>query len=599
LASVNRNLTRRKLARRVLGILAVGGASTLLLGGRFREAEAVDGTFDNLVVDNSQANSGALTPGVQLGGGSSGEGIASRRTSGGNVDGLDLFTAFQSRVSINQAGRVGIGTGNPQAILHVVGSLNGEVDGPNIIVGISGNGLSVSGIVGGTIAGGGRPSELQSITGSYGTIGGGLSNTATSGGTVAGGRSNTAGILSAVGGGYVNQAPGVEATVGGGFQNIADNSSSTVGGGNTNTANGAYSTIPGGYFNSALGDRSFAAGTRAYVEVAHHGAMLFSDDTYATSGVLFKSAAADEFAVRATAGFRFVTGIDTSGNVTSIASVNASGSLGVRTGAPSYALDVHSSGSSSSQLHITPTGLDSGGYLTSANPGNLFMSAGAAWNGSAWIAKSSTAYQYGGGTAGVRFFFDTGLTVGGTYTPSTRMFIGPTGNVGIGMSTQPGHLLQLGLDDAAKPSTSSWTIASDGRLKDPESIEPFTEGLDFVERLPQPVWFRYRRDSGLPSDRRVVGWVAQDVARVAPFMVRRTRQRLHESDVEETETLSLNTNELPYALVNSIKQLVRKQRKLEAKNSALGEENEKCRDEIKSLRSRIQTLERTRRSQAS
>lgn len=55
---------------------------------------------------------------------------------------------------------------------------------------------------------------------------------------------------------------------------------------------------------------------------------------------------------------------------------------------------------------------------------------------------------------------------------------------------------------------------------------------------------------------RLLGWVAQNVEPVAPFMVRRTKQKLRESDLEETETLSLNTNELPYALVNFAKEML-------------------------------------------
>jgi hypothetical protein len=232
------------------------------------------------------------------------------------------------------------------------------------------------------------------------------------------------------------------------------------------------------------------------------------------------------------------------------------GKVGIGTGSPLYGLDLRTPGASAAQMHIAPSDNDSGGYLTSANAGNLFMAGGAAWNGSSWVAKSSTSYQYGGGPAGVRFFFDTGLTVGSTYTPTTRMFIGPTGNVGIGMSTAPKHLLQLGLDDAAKPGSAQWTVASDGRLKDPESIQPFTEGSEFIKRLPQPVWFRYRKDSGLPSDPPVAGWIAQDVAPVAPFMIRITKQKLRDSDLEDTDTLSLNTNELPYALVNSVREIL-------------------------------------------
>jgi hypothetical protein len=428
----------------------------------------------------------------------------------------------------------------------------------------SGSGATIGGGDGNMAAGAGATvggGDSNNASGLYATIGGGLSGSATgAAATVGGGFSNTAqDIFATVAGGSSNRASDYSTTVGGGYANWAAKSYATVGGGEYSFAGGLYSTVPGGFLNEAFGDGSFAAGTLATVHSGHHGTILFSDDTYAsTSGSSppFYSVAPDEFAVRATGGFRFVTGIDMGGNVRDLVSINASGSLGVHTGSPSYTVDVRTSGSSSSQMHIAPTGIDVGGYLTSANAGNLFMSAGAAWNGSAWVAKSSTSYQYGGGVAGVRFFFDTGLTVGGTYTPTTRMFIGPTGNVGIGMSTQPAHLLQLGSDDAAKPSTNTWTIASDGRLKDPESIEPFTEGSDLIKRLPQPVWFRYRKELGLPDDRRVAGWIAQDIAPVAPFMIRRTRQKLAEDDTEATETLSLNTNELPYAMLNSIKELL-------------------------------------------
>jgi hypothetical protein len=512
------------------------------------------------------------------------------------------------------------------------GGYDGSNTSGNVALGAAstiGGGLSNTVNVNGTYAtvGGGRS---NSVSGSYATIGGGQGNTASDSWTTVGGGQNNAasntyaavgggvgntvnGVYATVGGGGGNKASNSWATVGGGQNNAASNTYATIGGGYNNTVSGSYgtvggganniasgfeATVPGGANNQALGARSFAAGSLAISMSGHNGAMIFSDDAFvASGGFTFNSAAPDEFAVRATGGFRFVTGIDTSGNVTNLAAISTSGNLGLRTGSPAYALDLQTPGSASSQMHITPTGADSGGYLTSANPGNLFMSAGAAWNGSAWVAKSSSAYQYGGGVAGVRFFFDTGLTVGSTYTPTTRMFIGPTGHVGIGMSTAPAHLLQLGLDDAAKPSTSTWTIASDGRLKDPESIEPFTEGSEFIRRLPQPVWFRYRKESGLPSDRRVAGWVAQDVASVAPFMVRRTKQKLTVNDAQETDTLSLNTNELPYAMLNSIKELLDTQESLIGDRERMRKQVEQQAKKLRKLEEELSSLRNSLREQ--
>jgi hypothetical protein len=531
-------------------------------------------TGTNATVGGGNSNS-ATGGGSTVGGGDQNVASGTVSTIGGGI----------SNTAAGDQSTVGGGNNNAASAFNSTvggGSFNqASASGATVGGGVSNRANGAGATVGGGISG--------SATGFAATIGGGESNTASSfGTTVAGGFSNAATQTDAtVGGGDANSAGGPHATVGGGANNTANGGGATVGGGGFdgtifsgnvalgnaatiggglgNTARNTYATVPGGVGNSALGGSSFAAGSFATVLSGHHGALLFSDDTYVASGVTFQSAGADEFAARAIGGVRFVTSIDVSGNVTQQLTVSSSGFLGVSTSGPStpeYAIDLRTPGKSGAQMHIAPTDSDSGGYLTSANAGNLFMSAGAVWNGSSWVAKSSTAYQYGGGPAGVRFFFDTGLTVGGTYTPTTRMFIGPTGHVGIGMSTAPAHLLQLGLDDAAKPGTSTWTIASDGRLKDPESIRPFTEGSEFIKRLPQPVWFRYRKDSGLPSDRPFAGWVAQDVVPVAPFMVRQTKQRLRETDTDDTETLSLNTNELPFALVNFAKEVLQHQEEM-------------------------------------
>jgi hypothetical protein len=106
---------------------------------------------------------------------------------------------------------------------------------PNIIGGYSGNIIS-AGVVGATISGGGDMYDENSVTGSYGTVGGGEYNTANSYATVGGGDSNTAAGMATVGGGIANTASGSWATVGGGIFNIASGSWATVPGGKDNTA---------------------------------------------------------------------------------------------------------------------------------------------------------------------------------------------------------------------------------------------------------------------------------------------------------------------------------------------------------------------------
>ena len=73
-----------------------------------------------LNLDQANVNGGTIAPGLSFGSGS-GEGIASRRTVGVNQYGLDFYTGFGLRMSVTQAGLVGIGTGAPDSQLHLAG----------------------------------------------------------------------------------------------------------------------------------------------------------------------------------------------------------------------------------------------------------------------------------------------------------------------------------------------------------------------------------------------------------------------------------------------------------------------------------------------
>ena len=171
---------------------------------------------------------------------------------------------------------------------------------PNLIGGYNGNTVT-SGVHGAFIGGGGALAEVNTVTGHYGTISGGLGHTG--GGeysTIGGGWDNTASQVEAtVGGGGGNLAGADDATVAGGADNTASGVSSVVGGGELNVASGAHATIPGGLSNAASGDYSFAAGRRA--KANHQGAFVWADSTDAD----FASGAANQFLVRSTAGVAF------------------------------------------------------------------------------------------------------------------------------------------------------------------------------------------------------------------------------------------------------------------------------------------------------
>ncbi len=246
---------------------------------------------------------------------------------------------------------------------------------------------------------------------------------------------------------------------------------------------------------------------------------------------------------------------------TALSAVDKLGNLGVGTGVPAELLHV---------------------FGASGNLGMRFEN-----GGNAAGDFSVQRYFMGGVEKSVVFTHGNDMTfrvTSGANPTGNLIFQDAGGKVGIGTAA-PTHQLQLSTDDAAKPGTNTWTIASDGRLKDPDSIRPFTESSDFIKRLPQPVWFRYTKESGLPSETENVGWVAQDIEPIAPFMVRRGKQKLKQTDTAETETLLLNTNELPYAVVNCLKELMAHVGKLQEDLTQLKERNLQLESRLETLKS--------------
>ncbi len=73
-----------------------------------------------LAIDHANLNNAQVNPGLTFGL-NSGEGIASKRTAGGNQYGLDFYTASALRMSITNGGQVGIGTASPDAALNLGG----------------------------------------------------------------------------------------------------------------------------------------------------------------------------------------------------------------------------------------------------------------------------------------------------------------------------------------------------------------------------------------------------------------------------------------------------------------------------------------------
>jgi hypothetical protein len=188
--------------------------------------------------------------------------------------------------------------------------------------------------LGASVLGGGKPgadctNPLTSVAdyacwnraaGNYATVAGGFANYSNAfSASIFGGQTNTVGTIppstevadnGTIVGGQFNIVSQQDATIVGGRGNRSSGFFSVVVGGSGNTASGINAVAIGGSKNNAAGDASFAGGTRAFTKASavattgHQGAFVWADTTNAD----FFSTANNEFAVRASGGYRLISG---------------------------------------------------------------------------------------------------------------------------------------------------------------------------------------------------------------------------------------------------------------------------------------------------
>ena len=95
----------------------------------------------------------------------------------------------------------------------------------------------------------------------------------------------------------------------------------------------------------------------------------------------------------------------------------------------------------------------------------------------------------------------------------------------------------------ATGTVSSW---SDSRIK--QQIQPFTDGLQIIEQI-QPVQFYYKPDAPFNSANRQVGVLAQDLEKVAPYMVHTV------ADKGFNDLRFVDNQAYTFLLINAVKQL--------------------------------------------
>jgi len=135
-----------------------------------------------------------------------------------------------------------------------------------------------------------------------------------------------------------------------------------------------------------------------------------------------------------------------------------------------------------------------------------------------------------------------------------------SGMVGIG-TNGPSFQLELSTNSAAKPTSSAWTVSSDARLK--KDVSDFNDGLNIIKKI-HPVWFNYNGKAGMPLEERGVGTIAQEIQKIAPYMI---KEWIYEDENHEKEKyLGVDYGAMDFVLINAIKE---QQQQIDSKNEMI------------------------------
>ena len=209
----------------------------------------------------------------------------------------------------------------------------------------------------------------------------------------------------------------------------------------------------------------------------------------------------------------------------SILSGTMGGYVGIGTTNPAYPMTVSSGGLY--VLEINRTGANNGygsGTLNSltSSSGSFRGEYAFAFGGATTIATSAQSQAYGYyaiDLANAGTFASNGGYINSFFFINTSVACFPKTNVGIGMT--PTYQLQLSSDSAAKPSSNTWTISSDERLKENITLADIDRCTAIIKAVPLK---HYRWKDNVYTidqvkDRSKLGWIAQDVQAVFPKAV--------------------------------------------------------------------------------
>ena len=256
---------------------------------------------------------------------------------------------------------------------------------------------------------------------------------------------------------------------------------------------------------------------------------------------------------------------------------NQGGSENVAIGAFSMSWSPHVYGN-------TAIGYNSGSYASGWNNVIIGHTAGFRSNGHHNVFIGNEAGR--DVTGNNQLYIDNGQSSKGAliYGHFTHRYVGIN-------TTSPTHTLSVN-GTAGKPGGGTWATFSDRRMK--KDVKPFKNGLETVLQI-QPKFFKYNGKGAYEEDgKEYIGIIAQDIQKVAPYMVETVEGKLNSQDEQPTKLLQYDPSALVYILVNAVKEqqqqitsLENRLRRLEQKEASL----EAKLKEVNQLKDRLTKVE--------
>lgn len=266
------------------------------------------------------------------------------------------------------------------------------------------------------------------------------------------------------------------------------------------------------------------------------------------------------------------------------------GNVGVGTTTPQHTLHVD-------EFNLTNTSLQVGGFgIQSFNP-----SQGQLIGNGYWESGVGPQVNVNGGFSMLHFFSgkvalrtQVNGTTGSTVILQNTLTADGNGNVGVG-TLNAAHRLDV-IGDAYKTQGGDlWNMPSDKRLK--KNINNFTNGLDVIMDL-NPKEYEYNGKGGTTDGEYQIGVMAQDLQKVAPWMVGKAKiinshiDKNGEEIVDSEESiLTINASSLKWLLVNAVQE---QQKVIEQQDEELNElkkDIDKLKEILKGLASNQVTIE--------